>query len=313
VTLTKLLARNWFPAASSFAVVAATAKVAPRRSDDVLCDAGPVSAEKGRSEPAAKRAAASVDSSPKTLQHVIYSDLMHRRREVFLTGTIDEKSAQDAIAQMLYLERLEPGKPLTLLINSGGGKVSAGLALHDVMKELNSPVRTVCLGRCMSMAAVLLASGEPGSRCASANSRVMIHEPHVSLQGSKRPKSIAKSHAQIEHSRMTLCRLLSEYTGLPCEKVEALLEEEYYMDAKEAKELGIVDHVGCSLAAPVPKPRSTVTPPPSETIEAAAATVAPGTEAASTVSTSTSAAAPPLTPEPAAPALISAPPTTSAV
>merc|ERR1719323_2164656 len=100
-----------------------------------------------------------------------------------LMGPIDSSSAKEVIAQFLYLERQDPGQPITLMINSGGGKVAAGIAILDVMRELHSPVRTLCLGRCSSMAAVLLAAGEKGARWAAPNCRIMIHQPRIKLEG----------------------------------------------------------------------------------------------------------------------------------
>ena len=100
-----------------------------------------------------------------------------RHRQVFLTGHIDDASARLVIAQLLYLEEASPTEPIQLHINSSGGKVHAGIAIHDVMQSLRAPVYTTCLGHCESMAAVILAAGEKGERAAMPNARVMIHQP----------------------------------------------------------------------------------------------------------------------------------------
>jgi len=188
--------------------------------------------------------------APKSVGAIIYGDLCHARREVFLTGRITEQLAKEVVAQLLYLECREPGLPITLMISSGGGKVTAGMAIHDVMRGLQSPVRTICLGRCSSMAAVLLAAGEPGERLAAPNCRVMVHQPRVSLPGKRGPRELGIQHDQIELSNATLQRLLQEYSGLPPEKVEELLQAGCYMSAEEAVRLGFADSVAALAAGP---------------------------------------------------------------
>ena len=125
------------------------------------------------------------------------------------------------IQQLIHLEEADPGVPIAMHIMSGGGKVYAGLAILDVMRALTSPVHTTCLGHCESMAAVLLACGEPGHRYALPNARVMIHQP---VRGASPSKSSAKEaliQAQaIDASRLRLCQLLAESTGRPLHELE---------------------------------------------------------------------------------------------
>lgn len=170
--------------------------------------------------------------------------LTTKARRVFVTGGIDDESAKVVIQQLLHLEAEAPGAPISMHIMSGGGKVYAGLAILDVMRSLSSPVHTTCLGHCESMAAVLLACGEPGRRYTLPNARVMIHQP---VRGASPSKSSAKEaliQAQaIDQSRLRLCQLLAESTGRPLAELEALMDHDCYCSATEAKELGLVDHV----------------------------------------------------------------------
>lgn len=187
-------------------------------------------------------------NSPTSLSQLYYGDLLDQRREVLLMGEITDTIAKEVIAQLLYLERQAPGEPIIMIINSGGGKVTAGLAIHDVMRELSSPVHTVCLGQCSSMAAVLLAAGAPGSRRAAPSCRIMIHEPSLSLPVSRRSRDLGVQHERLERSRQLLQNLLSEYTGQEATQLQTLLEVDHYMTADEAVALGLVDRIGGVLA-----------------------------------------------------------------
>lgn len=206
-----------------------------------------------------RRVAHDRSEPPKLLSTIIYGELLYKHREVFLYGDINDGTAKEVIAQLLYLERQDPGKPITLFINSGGGKVSPGMAIHDVMQDLHSPIRTVCLGRCSSVAALLLAAGTRGTRHAAPNCKVMVHQPRVSLVGSKLSKEIGIEHNRIESARLTLERLLVEYTGRPLHEIKAILDEgDHYMSAEEAKTLGLVDHIDGLTSAQRPATPATV-------------------------------------------------------
>ena len=100
-----------------------------------------------------------------------------RSRRLFLTGPVHDDSANLLVAQLLFLEEAQPGVPIELTISSNGGDLYGGFAIHDTIQAISSPVHTICIGRCRSMAAVLLACGEPGHRLAFPNSRIMIHQP----------------------------------------------------------------------------------------------------------------------------------------
>ena len=140
--------------------------------------------------------------------------------QVFVSGVIDDDSAKVVCAQLLYLDRESPGEAIHLNINSSGGKVYAGLAIYGVMRSLHSPVHTTCLGHCESMAAVLLAAGEPGERCALPHARVMIHQPVRGASAKKsNAKELATHAAETERSRKKLAELIAADTKRPVEEV----------------------------------------------------------------------------------------------
>ena len=150
-------------------------------------------------------------ASPKSISELV-TTLSTKSRHVFVTGSITDDSARAVIAQLLFLEDAAPGAPILMHINSGGGKVYAGLAIHDVMAAISSPVHTTCLGHCESMAAVLLAAGERGARYALPNSRVMIHKPvHRRQDSHTRSRSAAAAwpatlRLDLQHAALTCHR-----------------------------------------------------------------------------------------------------------
>lgn len=188
-------------------------------------------------------------SAPKSANELFF-DALPRQRALFLIGGIDDLSAKTLIGQLLALEYDRPGVPITLFIMSTGGKVHPGLGIVDVMHLLSSPVHTVCCGHCESMAAVVLASGEPGSRCIMPHSRVMVHQPQSRLGDTKRHADQILSHGQeLQRTRETLTEILRKATGQSLERMEALMERDSYLSAQEAVELGVVDRIVDTLAA----------------------------------------------------------------
>ena len=183
-----------------------------------------------------------VEPVPKSLGELILG-LSTRGRHVFVSGTIDDESAKAVISQLLYLEQESPGTPIRLHINSGGGKVQAGLAIHDVMQVLTSPVHTVCLGHCESMAAILLATGAAGERAAMPNARIMIHQPVRGAGGGQNARQLAIHAASIESSRRRLAQLLADRTNRPLDEILRLIEYDHVCDAQQALELGLIDRV----------------------------------------------------------------------
>jgi ATP-dependent Clp protease protease subunit len=170
----------------------------------------------------------------------IYSRLL-RERIVFVTGGVEDHMATLVTAQLLYLESENPKKDIYMYINSPGGVVTAGMAIHDTMQYIRPKVGTVCIGQAASMGAFLLSAGEPGMRVALTNSRIMIHQPSGGAQGMATDIEIqAKEILRIRH-RMN--ELMAKYTGQPLEEIERNVERDKFFSADEARTFGLVDEV----------------------------------------------------------------------
>ena len=177
----------------------------------------------------------------------IYSRLL-RERIVFVTGGVEDHMATLITAQLLYLESENPKKDIYMYINSPGGVVTAGMAVHDTMQYIRPKVGTVCIGQAASMGAFLLTAGEPGMRVALTNARIMIHQPSGGAQGMASDIEIqAKEILRIRH-RMN--ELMAKYTGQPIEEIEKNVERDKFFSASEAKDFGLVDEVFESRPAP---------------------------------------------------------------
>lgn len=170
----------------------------------------------------------------------IYSRLL-KDRIIFLGGPINDHVANLVVAQLLFLQAQDPEKHIDLYINSPGGSVTAGFAIHDTMQHIRPEVRTICVGMAASMGAFLLASGAKGRRYALPNSKIMIHQPWGGVQGQA---SDIEIHArEILRDRDRLNQLLAKYTGKPLEVIAQDTDRDRYMTGEEAKEYGIVDHI----------------------------------------------------------------------
>ena len=170
----------------------------------------------------------------------IYSRLLEDRI-IFLTGEINDASANTVVAQLIYLEGKNPDKDISLYINSPGGSVSAGLAIFDTINYIKCDVCTICIGLAASMGAFLLASGTKGKRFALPNSEIMIHQPLGGAQGQASDIEIQANH--IKHIKEKINKVLSERTGQDLAKVEKDTDRDYYMTAEQAKEYGLVDEI----------------------------------------------------------------------
>lgn len=170
----------------------------------------------------------------------IFSRLL-RERVIFLTSQVEDHMANLIVAQLLFLEADNPEKDIHLYINSPGGVVTAGMAMFDTMNFIKPDVSTICLGQACSMGSFLLAAGAKGKRYALANSRIMIHQPSGGAQG--QATDIEISAKQILKIRERLNAILAERTGQPLEKIERDVERDYWLDAFEANEYGLVDAV----------------------------------------------------------------------
>ena len=170
----------------------------------------------------------------------IYSRLL-RERIVFVTGGVEDNMASVIVAQLLFLESENPKKDIWMYINSPGGVVTAGMAIHDTMQYIRPKVGTVCVGQAASMGSFLLAAGEPGMRVALTNARIMIHQPSGGAQG--QATDIAIQAQEILRIRANMNRLYSQYTGKDIDTIEKAMERDNFMTADEAKEFGLVDAV----------------------------------------------------------------------
>ena len=176
----------------------------------------------------------------------IFSRLLNDRI-IVLSEDVNDTSASLVVAQLLYLEGQDPDKDISLYINSPGGSISAGIAIHDTIQYIKCDVSTICMGMAASMGAFLLASGTKGKRFALPNAEIMIHQPLIAggqgggLSGQATDIKIHADH--LVRTRAKMNRLLSEYTGQPLEKIQLDTERDNYMSALQAKEYGLIDEV----------------------------------------------------------------------
>ena len=162
-------------------------------------------------------------------------------RIVFLTGEVNDASANAVIAQLIYLEGKDPTKDISLYINSPGGSVSAGLAIYDTMNYIKCDVSTICMGMAASMGAFLLSSGAKGKRYALPNAEVMIHQPLGGAQGQASDIKIAAEH--ILRTKAKLNRIMAENCGRPVSDLERDTDRDNWLTAEQAKEYGLIDKV----------------------------------------------------------------------
>lgn len=170
----------------------------------------------------------------------IYSRLL-KERIIFISGEINNVTADLVVAQLLFLESEDPNKDIQIYINSPGGSVSAGFAIFDTMNYIKPDVSTICIGMAASMGAFLIAAGKKGKRFALPNSEIMIHQP---LGGAQGQASDIMIHAEkIIEIRQRINKILAEETGQPLEKIERDTDRDYFLSADEAKEYGLIDNV----------------------------------------------------------------------
>ena len=170
----------------------------------------------------------------------VFSRLM-MDRIIFLGTQIDDYTANVIQAQLLYLDTSEPGKDISIYINSPGGVVYAGLGIYDTMQYINSKVSTICTGMAASMASVILVAGASGRRFALEHARVMMHQPMGGMQGQAIDMEITVR--QIVKIKEELYHIIASHSGKPYEEIERDSDRDYWMTATEAKEYGMVDDV----------------------------------------------------------------------
>ena len=170
----------------------------------------------------------------------IYSRLLNDRI-VFLADEVNDVTANLVVAQLLFLESVDPDKDISLYINSPGGSITAGMAIYDTMNYIKCDVSTICVGMAASMGAFLLSAGAKGKRYALPNSEVMIHQPLGGFQGQA---TDIKIHAQrILDIKDKLNQILAENTGKPLDVIKADTERDNFMTAEQAMEYGLIDKV----------------------------------------------------------------------
>lgn len=182
-----------------------------------------------------------------------YSKLMEERI-VFLGTQVDETSANDVMAQFMYLEHRDPDRDISLYINSPGGSFSAMTAIYDTMQYVTCDVETVCLGQAGSAAAVLLAGGTAGKRFTLPGARMVIHQPALSQPVQGQASDLAIQADELTRMRTRLEELLARHTGRSREQVGADIERDRILDAQGAVEYGLVDRI-------IPSRKATLAPP----------------------------------------------------
>jgi ATP-dependent Clp protease, protease subunit len=170
----------------------------------------------------------------------IFSRLL-RERIVFVTGEVEDHMASLIVAQLLFLESENPSKDISMYINSPGGVVTSGMAIHDTMQYIKPRVSTVCIGQAASMGSFLLAAGEPGMRIALPNARIMVHQPSGGARGMA--SDIEIQAREILRMRKRLNDLYVKYTGKSLDDIEKAMDRDTFLEAEEALAFGIVDKV----------------------------------------------------------------------
>jgi ATP-dependent Clp protease protease subunit len=162
------------------------------------------------------------------------------QRKIFLWGEVDDKSAEDIVSKLLYLESVKPGEKITFYINSPGGMITSGYSILDTMNLISSPVSTVCMGLAASMGSLLLSAGKKGERYIYPLGEVLIHQPSIGyLQG--QASDIAIHARQIIKSKEIAAEILSKNCNQPVDKIMKDFDRDYWMNAEESIAYGIVD------------------------------------------------------------------------
>lgn len=170
----------------------------------------------------------------------VFSRLM-MDRIIFLGTDVNDYTANVIQAQLLYLDSADPGKDISIYINSPGGSVYAGLGIYDTMQYVSSDVATICTGMAASMAAVLLVAGAKGKRFALRHSRVMIHQPMGGAQG--QASDIEITAREIQKLKKELYTIIADHSGMSYDRVAQDSDRDYWMTAEEARDYGMIDEV----------------------------------------------------------------------
>ncbi|KAL6968640.1 ATP-dependent Clp protease proteolytic subunit 5 [Sarracenia purpurea var. burkii] len=166
---------------------------------------------------------------------------LFQHRIIRCGGAVDDDMANIIVAQLLYLDAVDPNKDIVMYVNSPGGSVTAGMAIFDTMRHIRPDVSTVCVGLAASMGAFLLSSGTKGKRYSLPNSRIMIHQPLGGAQGGQTDIDIQAN--EMLHHKANLNGYLAYHTGQSLEKINQDTDRDFFMSAKEAQEYGLIDGV----------------------------------------------------------------------
>lgn len=165
------------------------------------------------------------------------------QRKVFLWGAVTDQTAKDVVNRLMFLEADKPGTEITFYINSPGGMVTSGMVIYDTMQMISSPVSTVCMGLAASMGSILLSGGKKGRRFIFPSGEVMIHQPSFGGYFQGRAADIEINAKQILKTKEMGAKILAENCGQTFERIMKDFDRDYWMDAKEAVEYGIVDKI----------------------------------------------------------------------
>jgi ATP-dependent Clp protease protease subunit len=169
--------------------------------------------------------------------------LFFEKRAIYLWGVVDDKSAKDIVTKLLLLDADKPGEEIKMYINSPGGVVTSGMVMYDTIKLISSPVSTICMGLAASMGSILLSVGTKGKRYIYPHGEVMIHQPSLGGYFQATSADIEIQAEQIRKTKEIGARILAENCGKTVEQIMKDFDRDYWMDAKEAVEYGIVDAI----------------------------------------------------------------------
>jgi ATP-dependent Clp protease protease subunit len=171
-----------------------------------------------------------------------YNKKFLEERKIFFWGVVHDNSAKEIVNKLLYLEAMKPGEEIKLYINSPGGVVTSGMVIYDTMQMISSPVSTICMGMAASMGSILLSGGAKGKRFIFPHGEVMIHQPSIGgAQGTSADLEILAN--QIAKTKELGAKILSQNCGKSLDQVLKDFDRDYWMDAKEAVNYGIVDGI----------------------------------------------------------------------
>lgn len=186
------------------------------------------------------------DNTPSFLNKKM-EQIFFEKRAIYLWGVVDDKSARDVVSKLLLLDADKAGEDIKLYINSPGGVVTSGMVMFDTMNLIKSPVHTICMGLAASMGSILLSMGKKGKREIFPHGEVMIHQPSLSGYFQATSADIEIQAEQIRKTKELGAKILAENCGKSVEQVMKDFDRDYWMNAKEAVEYGIVDKIAKSL------------------------------------------------------------------